>query len=110
MKLRIVQKEKTPENVPITILREKESHQFQYFGKRGFLGRSPCRSSIKKLIPKDVINRAELCPSTYWEYCNLVDGQGNVLDTMNRAKAQNGFVKGLYRHIAFKPSRVRLKD
>lgn len=110
MKARVLKEEKILESVPMRVLREKGGHQFQYFGSAGFIGRSPCRGSVKKLVPKDVMNRADMCPSDFWEYCNLVDGQGNVLDTMNRAKAQNGYMRSLYRHINFKPSRVRIKQ
>jgi hypothetical protein len=109
MRLRIVRPVKDPEPF-FMVLKEKENHQYQFFGRQGFLGRSPCRGSVKKLVPKDVMNRAEMCTSDFWEYCNLVDGRGKVLDTMNRAKAHNGYLKDLYSHIAFKPSRVRLPD
>lgn len=98
MRLRIVRTVKDPEP-PIRVLKETESHQYQFFGRQGFLGRSPCRSTVKKLIPKDVMNRAEMCPSDFWEHCNLVDGKGNVLDTMTSRRAFVNTVKDIYREI-----------
>lgn len=105
MRLRIVIPVKDPElPMRVRVLKETESHQYQFFGRQGFLGRSPCRGSVKKLVPKDVLNREEMCTSDFWEYCNLVDGKGNVLDTMSRRKALTLYMKSLYKEIALVPS------
>ena len=109
MRLRIVKTVKEPE-LPMRVLKETESHQYQFFGDNGFIGRSPCRGTVKKLIPQDVMNRADMCQSDFWEYCNLVDGKGIVLDTITRGDAQRQYLRGIYRHIAFIPSRVRVED
>ena len=105
MRLRIVKPVVEPE-APMRVLREKKNHQYQFFGINGFIGRSPCRDSVKKLEPRDVLNREKMCTSDYWRYCNLVDGKGNVLDTMSRRKALTLYFKGLYKDIALIPSMV----
>ena len=105
MRLRIVKIVELPE-LPMRVLKEKESHQYQFFGRNGFLGRSPCRSSIKKLLPKDVLNRADMCSSMFWRVCNLVDGKGQVLDSMTVERAWEGYMKGIYRQIALVSSDV----
>ena len=99
MRLRIVKTVADPE-LPIRVLKEKESNQYQFFGYNGFIGRSPCRSSIKKLTPEDVLNRAKICPSDRWRVCNLVDGKGNVLDSMTKEKAWSNSCRNIYREIA----------
>jgi hypothetical protein len=58
-------------------------------GKKGCVGRSPCRSSIKKLTPQDVLNRADLCGVSFWDYCVLVDGKDQILDIMTQDRAWN---------------------
>jgi len=95
MKLRISKSIKEPDFIPV--LREAESYQYQFFGDQGFLGRSPCRSSVRKLTPEDVMNRAEMCPSYGWEVCNLVDGNGKVLGTMTLREAFLGRYRKAYR-------------
>ena len=98
MRLRIVKYVKEPDH-PIKVLKEEASHQYQFFGDNGFIGRSPCRSTVTKLTPEDVMNRSELCPSDYWRVCNLVDGKGKVLDTMTSGKAFLGRIKNIYQKI-----------
>jgi len=100
MRLRIVKRVKDKEPTQIKVLKETESHQFQFFGDNGFIGRSPCRSTVKKLTPEDVMARAEMCPSFCWRFCNLVDGKGNVLDTMTCEKAWGRSIRNIYRKIA----------
>lgn len=102
MRLRIVRTVKDPE-LPIRVLKETESHQYQFFGWDGFIGRSPCRSTVKKLTPKDVLNRSSMCSSDLWRVCNLVDGKGKVLDTMTVEKAWLGYMRGLFNEIALVP-------
>jgi hypothetical protein len=101
-RLRIVKLIQEPE-VPIRVLKETESHQYQFFGYNGFLGRAPCRGSVKKLTPKDVMNRSGMCFSDRWRTCNLVDGKGNVLDSMTVEKAWSGYMRGLYNEITLIP-------
>jgi hypothetical protein len=86
--------------VPIRVLKERASHQYQFFGYNGFIGRSPCRSTVTKLTPEDVLNRADMCPSEGWRFCNLVDGEGNVLDSMSVEKAWSHRIRNIYRKIA----------
>jgi hypothetical protein len=99
MRLRIVKPIKDIEPTYIRVLKETESHQYQFFGKNGFLGRSPCRSSIKKLTPEAAINRAMICTDSCWDTCNLVDGKGNVLDSITRSKALKRYTVRIYREI-----------
>ena len=96
MRLRIAKPVKVIET-PIRVLRETESHQYQFFGDQGFIGRSPCRGSVTKLTPEDVLNRSEICPSRGWDVCNLVDGKGNVLDSMTNRKASTDRYWNIYR-------------
>ena len=98
MKLRIGRPVKNPV-LPIRVLKEKESHQYQFFGYNGFIGRSPCRSKVVKLTPEDVMNRAEMCPSHRWRVCNLVDGKGNVLDSMTVEKAHSRRIRNIFQKI-----------
>ena len=98
MKLRIGKPIKNPE-LPIRVLKEKASHQYQFFGHKGFIGRSPCRSTVTKITPEDVMNRMDICPSEGWEYCNLVDGEGKVLDSMTLDKAYRRRIRSIYREI-----------
>jgi hypothetical protein len=99
MRLRIVKPVKDIDDLPIRVLREPESHQYQFFGDNGFIGRSPCRSTVRKLTPEMVLARAEVCKSDFWEHCNLVDGKGNVLDTMTSRRASVNRLKNIYREI-----------
>ena len=100
MKLRIVIPVKDSDEGPIRVLKEEASHQYQFFGDNGFIGRSPCRSKIIKLTPEDVMNRSDVCLSDRWRFCNLVDGKGKVLDTMSREKAWSHRNRNIYRKIA----------
>lgn len=73
--------------------RDFNHHQYRFYnssgnlGKHGCVTKSPCRSSVKKLTPEAVLNRAELCDVVFWDRCILVDNQDQVLDTMTKQKA-----------------------
>ena len=103
MRLRIAKIVKDIEPTYIRVLKETESHQYQFFGRNGFMGRAPCRSTIKKITPEAAINRAEMCIATSrdtcWDTCNLVDGKGIVLDSITREKAISRSMKRIYREI-----------
>ena len=106
MKLKIGKRIKVPKNLNIKVMKETGTHQYQFFGREGFLGRSPCRSSVKKLTPEAVMSRAEICPSEYWRNCNLVDTKGNVLDTMTFGKAYGGLQRNIYNKITITPKKI----
>jgi len=58
-----------------------------YFGHKGFIVKSPCRSSVKKLTPEAVLIRADLCDVYHWKECILDDGKDHILDRMTYHKA-----------------------
>lgn len=100
MRLRVVKAVEDIKDPPITVLKESEGHQYQFFSKDNtFLGKSPCRGSIKKLTPEDAFNRSDLCGVDYWDHCNLVDGWGNVLDTITHHRASVNRYKNIRRQI-----------
>ena len=86
-------------------------HQYRFYngtslGEKGCVGKSPCRSSVKKLTPQDVLNRADLCHVTFWDRCVLVDGKDQVLDTMSQAKAWGKRYRNIVTKITIAPNKL----
>jgi hypothetical protein len=77
-----------------------------YLGKSKYIGKSPCRKSIKKLTPKAVLDRAELCQAYYWKKCILVDGQDHILDRMSFNKAHTGYFRSIINQITISPKNI----
>ena len=79
-----------------------------YLGKSHYIGKSPCRKSVKKLTPKAVLARADLCQvwGYCWGRCILVDGKDRILDRMSRNKANNGYFRGIINQITITPKKI----
>jgi len=87
--------------------RDLSHHQYRFYGRKGiFLGKAPCRNSIKKLIPEQVMARAQVCCSEYWRECVLVDGKDQVLDKMTFGRAYRGMQRGIYNKITITPKKI----
>ena len=77
-----------------------------YLGKSRFIGKSPCRKSVKKLTPKAVLARADLCQVYSWTKCLLVDGRDQILDRMSHDRAWVGRFQDIINHITITPKKV----
>jgi hypothetical protein len=87
--------------------RDLNHHQYRFYGRKGiFLGKAPCRSSIKKLLPEQVMARAEICCSEYWRKCILVDGKDHILDTITCERAWVGMQRAIHNQITITPKKI----
>jgi hypothetical protein len=86
--------------------RNLNSHQYRFYSREGFIGKAPCRNSIKKLIPEQVMARAHVCCSESWKVCVLVDGQDQVLDRITYGKAWTHMCKNIYNKITITPGKL----
>lgn len=81
-------------------------YEFRFYGRHGFIGKSPCRNAIKKLTPESVWARASVCKSDSWRYCVLVDGKDQILDRMTLGKAWTGMSKNIFNKITITPKKI----
>jgi hypothetical protein len=82
-------------------------HQYQFYGRKGvFLGKAPCRNTIKKLIPEQVMARAQVCCSEMWRDCILVDGKDQILDKMTYGIAWTHMCRNIYKKITITPNKL----
>ena len=86
--------------------RDLGHHEYRFYGRDGFIGKAPCRNSIKKLTPEQVMARAQVCYSEYWRVCVLVDGKDQVLDKMSFGRAYRCLQRGIYNKITITPKKI----
>jgi hypothetical protein len=92
--------------------RDLGHHEFRFYtgpdhlGKTRYIGKSPCRKSVKKLTPKAVLARAELCQAYFWKKCLLVDGKDHILDRISRNKANRDYFRGIINQITITPKKI----
>jgi hypothetical protein len=81
-------------------------HQFRFYNSHGCIGKSPCRSAIKKLTPEIVMARAKICKSESWRVCVLVDDKDQILDRMTYGKAWTHMSRNIYKQITITPNKL----
>jgi hypothetical protein len=86
--------------------RDLGHHEYRFYGRDGFIGKAPCRNSIKKLTPEAVMARAQVCCSEFWKVCVLVDGKDQVLDRITYGKAWTHMSRNIYKQITITPGKL----